>query len=157
MDVMRTAVVLMAILLWLSACGSGQESSTTVEAGDPGAADAMTADESIGHAPIASATEVHRAIVHVEAWGPASPPGSVGASLFIRQGSGFVVDPSGFAVTAGHLVNAASRIDVYVVPGEPPVLGRVIGVDECSDLAVIAFENRDGFIPSRCQYWKFQV
>jgi S1-C subfamily serine protease len=51
------------------------------------------------------------------------------------SGSGFVLDPDGLVVTAAHLVRSASDVQVDLGPRTVP--GRVIGVDETNDLALL--------------------
>ncbi|HYO64362.1 MAG TPA: trypsin-like peptidase domain-containing protein [Pyrinomonadaceae bacterium] len=51
-------------------------------------------------------------------------------------GSGFIVDPKGYILTNQHVVDDASRINVKLQTGEV-LRGRVVGVDEETDLAVI--------------------
>jgi S1-C subfamily serine protease len=50
-------------------------------------------------------------------------------------GSGFVLDSDGLVITAAHLVRSAN--DVRVDLGPRTVPGRVVGVDESNDLAVL--------------------
>ena len=52
-------------------------------------------------------------------------------------GSGFIIDPSGIAVTNNHVVTGAATLEVYVGGSRDPVNARVLGVSECADLAVI--------------------
>ena len=60
-------------------------------------------------------------------------------------GSGFIIDPSGLAVTNNHVVTGAALLQVYVGGETDRVYNaRVLGVSECSDLAVIYIEG-DGF------------
>jgi serine protease Do len=59
-------------------------------------------------------------------------------------GSGFIIDPSGIAVTNNHVVTGAALVKVYVGDETEPRNAKVLGVSECSDLAVIDIEG-DGF------------
>jgi len=60
-------------------------------------------------------------------------------------GSGFIVDPSGIAITNNHVVTGAALVKVYVGDNQSQALNaRVLGVSECSDLAVIDIEG-DGY------------
>lgn len=59
------------------------------------------------------------------------------------SGSGFIIDPSGIAVTNNHVVTGAALIEVYVGGNDEPLNARVLGVSECSDLAVIDIEGED--------------
>ncbi len=52
------------------------------------------------------------------------------------QGSGFVIDRQGHIVTNQHVVANATRIEVRFADGTR-ALGRVLGVDQDSDLAVV--------------------
>lgn len=51
-------------------------------------------------------------------------------------GSGFIVDPKGYILTNYHVVEDVNRINVLLESGEQ-LRGRVVGVDEETDLAVI--------------------
>jgi S1-C subfamily serine protease len=52
------------------------------------------------------------------------------------QGSGVIVDPQGYIVTNFHVVHSAAEIEVSLRDGRV-LLGRVIGVDALTDLAVL--------------------
>ena len=56
-------------------------------------------------------------------------------------GTGFIIDPSGIAVTNNHVVTGAAFLQVYVQGFDEPLNARVLGVTECSDLAVIDIEG----------------
>jgi len=55
------------------------------------------------------------------------------------SGSGFIIDDSGLAVTNNHVVTGAGLLRVYV--GDEERNARVVGVSECSDLAVIDIDG----------------
>jgi serine protease Do len=52
-------------------------------------------------------------------------------------GSGFVVDSSGLVVTNNHVVAGAGLVQVWFAGDDEPRSADVLGVSECSDLAVI--------------------
>ncbi|HEV7843067.1 MAG TPA: trypsin-like peptidase domain-containing protein, partial [Pyrinomonadaceae bacterium] len=54
-------------------------------------------------------------------------------------GSGFIVDPKGYILTNQHVIQGATRISVRLQSGEQ-YIGRVVGVDEETDLAVLKVE-----------------
>ncbi len=54
-------------------------------------------------------------------------------------GSGFIVDSKGFILTNNHVIEGATRITVGLLSGEK-FRGRVIGVDEETDVALIKVE-----------------
>ena len=55
------------------------------------------------------------------------------------RGSGFFIDPSGIAVTNNHVVTGAALLKVWV--GGVQHNASILGVSECSDLAVIKVEG----------------
>ncbi len=57
------------------------------------------------------------------------------------RGSGFIIDQSGIAVTNNHVVGGAGLIQIYVQGEDEPRNAKVLGVSECSDLAVIDIEG----------------
>jgi serine protease Do len=60
-------------------------------------------------------------------------------------GSGFIIDPSGLAVTNNHVVTGASILKVWIGGDyDTTYNAKVLGVSECSDLAVIDIQG-DGF------------
>ncbi|HSF80454.1 MAG TPA: S1C family serine protease, partial [Anaerolineales bacterium] len=60
------------------------------------------------------------------------------------RGSGFIIDPAGIAVTNNHVVTGAALLKVWVGGESSPRNARVLGVSECSDLAVIDIDG-DGY------------
>ncbi len=60
------------------------------------------------------------------------------------SGSGFFISPDGIAVTNNHVVTGAAFLQIYVGGEGDPLNARVLGVSECSDLAVIDVDG-DGF------------
>jgi serine protease Do len=56
-------------------------------------------------------------------------------------GSGFIIDPSGVIVTNNHVVGHADQIVVSLADGTD-LPGRVLGVDEATDMAVIQVTPR---------------
>lgn len=64
-----------------------------------------------------------------------------GAYEAAGTGSGFIIDKNGLAVTNNHVVVGAGLIQVYVAGEEKPRNAKVLGVSECSDLAVIDIDG----------------
>ena len=61
------------------------------------------------------------------------------------RGSGFIIDPSGIAVTNNHVVTGAAKLKVWIGGDTSQSYNaRVLGVSECSDLAVIDIDG-EGF------------
>ena len=71
-------------------------------------------------------------------------------------GSGFIIDPSGIAVTNNHVVTGAATLKAYIagdIKKEFPV--RVIAASECLDLAVVQIEG--GPFPVYLEWYTGQV
>lgn len=97
-----------------------------------------------GGDPVRSLEEVESATVQIVATGSFIDP-EVGLQTDVAgKGSGFIIDPAGIAVTNNHVVAGAATLEVFVPGQEGPRNGVVLGVSECSDLAVIDIEG-EGF------------
>lgn len=91
---------------------------------------------------VADLQDVRSAVVQIEAVGTFVDP-EFGAQEGAGRGSGFVIDPSGIAVTNNHVVTGAGLLQVAVDGEDAPRNARVLGVSECSDLAVIQIDGGD--------------
>lgn len=90
---------------------------------------------------VSSLQDVRQAVVQIEAQGTFIDP-EVGLQVnSAGRGSGFIIDPSGIAVTNNHVVTGAALLKVWVGGESEPRNARVLGVSECSDLAVIDIEG----------------
>ncbi|MCB0166813.1 MAG: trypsin-like peptidase domain-containing protein, partial [Anaerolineae bacterium] len=58
-----------------------------------------------------------------------------------ESGSGFIIDESGLAVTNNHVVTGGRSWKVYINGDDRAHTARVVGVSECSDLAVIKIDG----------------
>jgi len=68
-----------------------------------------------------------------------------GAYLGAGSGSGFIIDPSGIAVTNNHVVTGAALLKVWIGGDTSKTYNaKVLGVSECSDLAIIDIDG-EGF------------
>ncbi len=136
-------VVVLSLLS--SACGSSggdksDEKSATTTSASTGSGARAGAVTSIG--------DVESAVVQIEATGSfVEPEGSLSVSTTYEgasRGSGFIIDPSGIVVTNNHVVTGNATLKVHVSGRDKPVSAKVLGVSECSDLAVIDLEG-DGY------------
>ena len=84
------------------------------------------------------------AIIQIEAEGTFVDPEVGTLYNAAGRGSGFIIDPSGIAVTNNHVVTGAALLKVWVGGETQPRNARILGVSECADLAVIDIEG-DGF------------
>jgi S1-C subfamily serine protease len=148
------------ILLVSTACGAG--SSATTEALLPPATTAApvevtqppvetqapqpteTEQPEVESGAVSTLQDVKNAVIQIEAQGTFVDP-EVGLVVNgAGRGSGFIIDPSGIAVTNNHVVTGAGLLKVWVGGEDTPRNAKVLGVSECSDLAVIDIEG-DGY------------
>jgi S1-C subfamily serine protease len=100
-------------------------------------------------APISAGTavnniqDVQKATVQIESDGTFVDPQEGVVVNAAGRGSGFIIDPSGIAVTNNHVVTGAALIKVWVNGETNPRNARILGVSECSDLAVIKIDGSD--------------
>ena len=88
--------------------------------------------------------DVEKAVVQIEAVGTFADPSEGMIMNAAGRGSGFIIDPAGIAVTNNHVVTGAAFLKVFVAGEAKPRNARVLGVSECSDLAVIDIQG-DGY------------
>jgi len=93
---------------------------------------------------VSSLGDVQKAIIQIEAEGTFVDP-QEGWNINVgKRGSGFIIDPSGIAVTNNHVATGAAILRVWV-GGETAKTynAKILGVSECSDLAVIKIDGED--------------
>ncbi|PDV98144.1 S1C family serine protease [Candidatus Chloroploca asiatica] len=93
---------------------------------------------------LGSLADAQQAVIQIEAQGTFVSPDEGMLFNVAGRGSGFIIDESGIAVTNNHVVTGAALLKVFVNGESRPRNARVLGVSECSDLAVIDIEG-DGF------------
>jgi len=87
---------------------------------------------------------VQSATIQIEAEGTFVDP-QVGLMVNAAgRGSGFIISPDGLAITNNHVVTGAALLRVWVGGDSTKEYdARVVGVSECSDLAVIKIDGAD--------------
>jgi len=94
--------------------------------------------------PASTLEDVQGATIRIMSQGSFEDP-ELGDMMNVSgQGSGFIIDPSGIAVTNNHVVTGAAFIEVFLEGEDKPRNAKILGVSECSDLAVIDIEG-EGF------------
>ncbi len=155
-------VIILAILIILTAAACGGSEPTeapgeTVQAGGgegpaetespqvtepPEPTEAESGEESVSGA-ISSRQEAQGGVIQIEAQGTFADP-EFGQVSSAGRGSGFIIDPSGIAVTNNHVVTGAALLKVWIGGDTTNTYNaRILGVSECSDLAVIQIEGED--------------
>jgi serine protease Do len=126
--------MVLALAVFAAACGGGDDSASNTSSEKPEASGAVSDPK-----------DVKSATIQIVSKGSfVQPSGSLAAFEEIEgagSGSGFFIDPSGIAVTNNHVVTGNASIEVYVGGSDEPVSAKVLGVSECSDLAVIKVEG----------------
>lgn len=92
---------------------------------------------------LSSVEDARAAVIQIQAEGTFVEPEGVAFNAAGR-GSGFIIDPSGIAVTNNHVVAGAALVKVYLDGETEPRNARIIATSECSDLAVIDIDG-DGY------------
>lgn len=87
---------------------------------------------------------LRKATVQIEAQGSFIDPELGSLYNVAGRGTGFIIDPSGIAVTNNHVVTGAAVLRVWLAGESQPRNARVLGVSECWDLAVIDIDG-DGY------------
>lgn len=132
-------VGLLTFGLLASSCSSGGDEK------GKGEDKPATTKTTSGGGGVSSVEDVESAVVQIIASGSfVEPSESIAVSETYEgksSGSGFIIDPSGIVVTNNHVVTGNASLQVYVSGKDKPVSAKVLGVSECSDLAVIDLEG----------------
>ncbi len=133
-------------VLALTACGGGDSTSAPETTGIPSTAkvDDTTPDTTEG-APFDIA-DVEQSVVKIVAEGTFIDPEVGERRNSAGAGSGAIISDDGLVVTNNHVVTGAALLQVTVPGQDKPVNAKVLGVSECSDLAVIQLDG-SGYTP----------
>ncbi len=139
----RSTVILFVMALMVAACGGASDETTTTT---PSASTTTTSvaastttvtDES---GVVSGLKGLRGAVVRITAEGGFVDP-EEGQMSGGWSGSGFIIDPSGIVVTNNHVVTGAAFLQVHVEGEDGPRNAKILGVSECSDLAVIDIDG----------------
>jgi len=139
--------LLVVTLTLLSACNlpsPGGQQPTTPPTTPPEPTVAPTVAPTPTTLAIRSLDDVRKAVVQIEAQGSFVSPSEGTVFNVAGRGSGFIIDESGIAVTNNHVVTGSALLKVFVNGESRPRNARILGVSECSDLAVIDIDG-DGY------------
>jgi len=140
----RTVFVILTALVLLSCSllSDSSESSSDVAVDQPDVA--VEADDSAagsGSSLVTTLTDVKSAVIQIEAQGTFVDP-EFGEYSGAGRGTGFIIDPSGLAVTNNHVVTGAALLKVWIGGDSGKSYNaQIIAVSECSDLALIDIEG----------------
>ena len=91
-----------------------------------------------------SLDDLQTAVIQIEAQGTFIDPEQGVQYDSAGRGSGFIIDEEGHAVTNNHVVTGAALLKVWIGGESKPRNAKILGVSECSDMAVIDIDG-DGF------------
>ena len=134
-------ILILASALMLGACsGPAPESPTDT----PPEEDEEEVVEETDPNLVTTLADVKGAVVQIAAQGTFVDP-QFGEYSSAGLGSGFIIDPTGLALTNNHVVTGAALLDVWVGGDSSKTYNaQIVAVSECSDLALIDIEG-DGF------------
>ncbi|BAU96369.1 serine protease [Corynebacterium suranareeae] len=131
--------VLSVLALLAASCSTSTGTDESLEAASNGGDGVIAASQhAVTFDSLADAT------VKITGQGTFIEPGTLDPSESAWQGSGFIIDPSGIAITNNHVVVGAGRLDgLYGADGDDKASMRVLGASECLDLAVVQLSAKD--------------
>jgi serine protease Do len=148
MPACRSLAAVAVVVLAVAACG---QSASTPSASVDAATAAPTASSAPASQSAASGDLVVRsidtlpgAVLQVGTTGTFRDP-LEGNQSGAGAGSGFIIDPTGIAITNNHVVTGADEVTVWVGADRAEHGAGVLGVSECSDLAVIKIDGGGPF------------
>jgi serine protease Do len=144
-------------LLFLAACGTSNPEPTQkpndtevpqtqpTEKVEPEQTEEIVTAEQESSGQITSLDDVRNAVIQIKSEGTFVNPDFSVSYNDAGYGSGFIIDPSGLAVTNNHVVTGSALLKVWI-GGETTKSynAKVVAVSECSDLALIDLEG-DGY------------
>jgi serine protease Do len=147
MKLKRATVLIAVVALAAAACGGSDEETDTTTAKKTTTtsetSEATTTTEGEGGA-VNNLEAVRGATIRIVAEGSFVDPEYGQQYNSAGSGSGFFISPDGIAVTNNHVVTGAAFLQVYIDGEDAPRNAKILGVSECSDLAVIDVEG-DGY------------
>lgn len=134
----------MVVIVLIAACSTSSETTgTTVP--EPDREESVSEDSlsELESGAVSNLEEVQNAVVRIQAQGTFIDPEFGLQVNSAGGGSGFIIHPSGIAITNNHVVTGAALLRVYLSGESEPRNAKILGVSECSDLAVIDIDGDD--------------
>jgi serine protease Do len=134
----------------LAACGGGGGDSDVADTPDDTTEEVTEETTGSSSPPTTEAAEfdiaqVEQSVVKIAAQGTFIDPEFGEQRNAAGVGSGAIISEDGLVVTNNHVVTGAALLQVWTAGENDPINARVLGVSECSDLAVIQLEG-DGYV-----------
>ncbi|MFC2055164.1 trypsin-like peptidase domain-containing protein [Chloroflexota bacterium] len=91
---------------------------------------------------VSSLADVEKAVILIKSTGMFSEPKTEDVRVITGRGSGFIIHPSGIAVTNNHIVTGAEEIEVWVGGNKHESYNaKLLAVSECYNLALIDIDG----------------
>ena len=146
-SVRRITLGLMGLVLFAAACGGDSDNNLASLVTASGNDETATSQQSATSESPTETTidfniaDIEASVVKIVSEGTFVDP-QIGLQLNAAGvGTGFIISDSGLVVTNNHVVTGAALLRVYTSNGGEPLNARILGVSECSDLAVIQLEG----------------
>ncbi|TFH33752.1 MAG: trypsin-like serine protease [Anaerolineales bacterium] len=139
-------ILLLLLSSALTGCGGKSTPEVATQPVDQAATSvpALPTLSSVLPGAVSSLQDVKTATIQIQAEGTFLDP-AVGLVLSgAGRGSGLIIDPSGLAITNNHVVTGAGLLKVWIGGEAQSRNARILGVSECSDLALIDIDG-DGY------------
>ena len=137
----RFGTLVMVGAFAFAACGGGDSDVLTGPAEDSTADSAASTTPATTDAADFDIAQVEQSVVKIAAQGTFIDPEVGEQRNSAGVGSGAIISDDGLVVTNNHVVTGAALLQVYVPGDNEPINARVLGVSECSDLAVIQLDG----------------
>jgi serine protease Do len=143
-------ILIVVLTVILAACSATPKASPTPVVTQPPTQPPPTslptpAPTEVPSGLVTNLSDLKSATIQIEAEGTFIDPQFGYMANAAGRGSGFIIDPSGIAITNNHVVTGAAKLTVWVGGDTTREYNaKILGVSECSDLAVIDIEG-DGF------------
>lgn len=119
----------------------GKSGSATEETGV--ATKESTGNSSSSGKLVTKLSDVQDAVVQIEAEGTFLDPEFGLQVNSAGRGTGFIIDPDGYAVTNNHVVTGAALVKVWLNGESSSRNAKVVAYSECNDLALIKIDGSD--------------
>jgi len=143
--ILSIILVLITAISLISCSGPSSEvpAATESEPAEVEVTEAEPTEETAPSTLVTDLADVKSAVVQIEAQGTFVDP--EGEYTGAGNGSGFIIDPSGLAITNNHVVTGAALLKVWIGGDiSKSYNAQILAVSECSDLALIDIDG-DGF------------
>jgi len=141
----RISAVLASGVIVLAACGGGDSDVSINTTNDtPKGTTESTATATATTEPADfDIAQVEQSVVKIAAEGTFIDPEVGEQRNSAGVGSGVIISDDGLVVTNNHVVRGSALLRVFLAGENEPVNAKVVGVSECSDLAVIQLDDGD--------------